>query len=129
MLAATLFPSKSERTVRISLARLVQTHGLGMALYTDRAHWAYHTPMAKGPVDKTAPALWLNLLERCFVELDRPQIQQARPRSICAIIAAVTKYVAVSNETPKPSCGPRPPDEILTSVHDLPTLRKVGSER
>ena len=24
-----------------------------MALYTDRAHWAFHTPKAKGPVDKT----------------------------------------------------------------------------
>ena len=24
-----------------------------MALYTDRAHWAFHTPTAKGPVDKT----------------------------------------------------------------------------
>ena len=24
-----------------------------MALYTDRAHWAFHTPKANGPVDKT----------------------------------------------------------------------------
>ena len=23
-----------------------------MALYSDRAHWAFHTPTAKGPVDK-----------------------------------------------------------------------------
>ena len=36
-----------------SLASVVRTHGLPMALYTDRAHWAFHTPKAKGPVDKT----------------------------------------------------------------------------
>jgi hypothetical protein len=36
-----------------SLAAVLRTDGIPMALYTDRAHWAFHTPSAKGPVDKT----------------------------------------------------------------------------
>jgi hypothetical protein len=27
-------------------------NGLPMAIYTDRAHWAFHTPQASGPVDR-----------------------------------------------------------------------------
>ena len=53
VLAATFFPSESTHAVMTSLATVLRTEGLPMALYTDRAHWAFHTPKAKGPVDKT----------------------------------------------------------------------------
>src|SRR5438045_2964375 len=52
VLAATFFPSESTVAVMTSLARVLRAEGLPMALYTDRAHWAFHTPKAKGPVDK-----------------------------------------------------------------------------
>lgn len=44
-----------ETTVAIMTAlwEVVTTYGLPMALYSDRASWAFHTPTAKGPVDKT----------------------------------------------------------------------------
>ena len=50
---AAFYPSESTWSVRTSLAAVLRTEGLPMALYTDRAHWAFHTPTAKGPVDKT----------------------------------------------------------------------------
>jgi hypothetical protein len=39
--------------VMTSLATVLRTARLPMALYTDRAHWAFHIPKAKEPVDKT----------------------------------------------------------------------------
>ena len=53
VLRAALYPSESTWAVMTSLAAVFHTEGLPMALYTDRAHWAFHTPKAKGPVDKT----------------------------------------------------------------------------
>ena len=53
VLHAALYPSESTQAVMTSLAAVLRTEGLPMALYTDRAHWAFHTPKAKGPVDKT----------------------------------------------------------------------------
>ena len=35
------------------LAQVVRTEGLPISLYTDRAGWAFFTPSATGPVDKT----------------------------------------------------------------------------
>src|SRR5438067_5426881 len=35
-----------------ALAHVVATFGLPLALYTDRAGWALHTPKAGGPVDR-----------------------------------------------------------------------------
>src|SRR6185436_14745975 len=43
---------ESRQAVMTSLAAVLRTEGIPMALYTDRAHWAFHTPQAKGPVDK-----------------------------------------------------------------------------
>jgi transposase len=53
VLHAALYPSESTWAVMTSLAAVLCTAGLPMALYTDRAHWAFHTPKAKGAVDKT----------------------------------------------------------------------------
>ena len=35
-----------------ALREVFSTYGLPMALYSDRAGWAFYTPTAKGPVDK-----------------------------------------------------------------------------
>ena len=61
-------------------------------------------------------ASWLNLVERWFVELDRKQIKRGSHHSTRALIAAVTQYLAVSNETPKPFVWTKTADEILESI-------------
>ena len=53
VLHAALYPSESTWAVMTSLGAVLRAEGLPMALYMDRAHWAFHTPKAKGPVDKT----------------------------------------------------------------------------
>jgi len=52
VLHAALYPSESTWAVMTSLGTVLRAEGLPIALYTDRAHWAFHTPKAKGPVDK-----------------------------------------------------------------------------
>jgi hypothetical protein len=48
VLAAAFFRSESNQAVMQSLAVVLQTEGLPMALYTDRAGWAFHTPEGEG---------------------------------------------------------------------------------
>jgi hypothetical protein len=53
VLQAAFYPSESRQAVMTSLAAVRRTEGIPMALDTDRAHGAFHTPSAKGSVDKT----------------------------------------------------------------------------
>src|SRR5712691_8139229 len=53
VLYAQLVASESTATVMIALRAVLDTHGLPMALYTDRAHWAFHTPTAGAAADRT----------------------------------------------------------------------------
>ena len=64
-----------------SLAAVLRTQGLPMALYTDRAHWAFHTPKAKGPVDKTRLTQVGRALAQLGVEHIPSYSPQARGRS------------------------------------------------
>lgn len=50
LLYARLGPAESTETVMSALGDVFRTHGLPMALYTDRASWAFHTPTAGGTV-------------------------------------------------------------------------------
>ena len=52
LLYAQLWPSESLPAVMHALAHVLRTCGLPMALYTDRAGWAFRTPQAGGPVDR-----------------------------------------------------------------------------
>jgi transposase InsO family protein len=52
VLHAALYPSETSEAVMRALRDVFQTYGLPMAIYTDRASWAFYTPSAKGPVDK-----------------------------------------------------------------------------
>ena len=52
-----------------------------MALYTDRAHWAFHTPSARGPVDKTQRTQVGRALARLGIEHIPSYSPQARGRS------------------------------------------------
>ena len=52
-----------------------------MALYTDRAHWAFQTPQANGPVDKTRLTQVGRALARLGIEHIPAYSPQARGRS------------------------------------------------
>jgi transposase len=81
VLAAQFFPSETTQAVMTCLASVLQTEGLPMALYTDRAHWAFHTPTAKGPVDKTRLTQVGRALARLGIEHIPSYSPQARGRS------------------------------------------------
>src|SRR6266849_10192679 len=51
LLYAQLWPTETAEAVMTALRTVIQTHGLPMAIYTDRAGWAFHTPTAGGRVD------------------------------------------------------------------------------
>jgi transposase len=53
LLYAQLWPGESLAAVMHALGHVVRTVGLPGAVYTDRASWAFHTPTAGGPVDRT----------------------------------------------------------------------------
>lgn len=81
VLQAALYPSESTRAVMTSLAAVLRTEGLPMALYTDRAGWAFHTPKAKGPVDKTQLTQVGRALAQLGIEHIPSYSPQARGRS------------------------------------------------
>ena len=81
VLHAALYPSESLQAVMTSLAAVLRTDGLPMALYTDRAGWAFHTPKAKGPVDKTHLTQVGRALTRLGIEHIPSYSPQARGRS------------------------------------------------
>ncbi len=81
VLLAAFYPSESRQAVMTSLAAVLRTEGIPMALYTDRAHWAFHTPSAKGPVDKTQLTQVGRALARLGVEHIPSYSPQARGRS------------------------------------------------
>ena len=81
VLHAAFYPSESTWSVMTSLAAVLRTEGLPMALYTDRAHWAFHTPTAKGAVDKTRLTQVGRALARLGIEHIPSYSPQARGRS------------------------------------------------
>jgi transposase len=81
VLHAALYPTESTHAVMTSLAAVVRAHGLPMALYTDRAGWAFHTPKAKGPVDPTHLTQVGRALARLGIEHIPAYSPQARGRS------------------------------------------------
>jgi transposase len=81
VLHAALYASESTQTVMTALTAVFRAHGLPMALYTDRAHWAFHTPTAKGPVDKTHLTQVGRALAQLGVEHIPAYSPQARGRS------------------------------------------------
>jgi transposase len=81
VLHAALYATESTHAVMTTLHAVFTTYGLPMALYTDRAHWAFHTPRAKGPVDKTRLTQVGRALARLGIEHIPAYSPQARGRS------------------------------------------------
>jgi len=81
VLHAALYASESTQAVMTALRAVFTTYGLPMALYTDRARWAFHTPRANGPVDKTHLTQVGRALDRLGIEHIPAYSPQARGRS------------------------------------------------
>jgi len=61
-------------------------------------------------------ASWLNLVERWFAALTEKQLRRGVHRSTRELQAAITRYLAISNEQPKPFVWTKTADEILTTL-------------
>jgi transposase len=81
LLYAQLAVAESTHSVMTALHEVCTTYGLPMGLYTDRAGWAFHTPKAKGPVDKTRVTQVGRALARLGIEHIPAYSPQARGRS------------------------------------------------
>jgi transposase len=81
LLYAQLWPQETTLAVMHALAHVLRTEGLPMALYTDRAGWAFVTPKATGPVDKTRLTQVGRALQQLGIEHIPAYSPQARGRS------------------------------------------------
>jgi transposase len=68
-------------TIMLALRAVITTWGLPMALYTDRAHWAAHTPVAGGAADRTKLTQVGRALAQLGIEHILGYSPQARGRS------------------------------------------------
>src|SRR3989441_11557009 len=75
--------ARGESTARVmtALRSVFTTWGLPMALYTDRAHWAAHTPVAGGAAERTQPTQVGRALAHLGIEHILGYSPQARGRS------------------------------------------------
>jgi hypothetical protein len=81
VLYAQFWEAETTRAVMTALWEVFTTYGLPMALYSDRAGWAFHTPKAKGPVDKRQLTQVGRALAQLGVEHIPAYSPQARGRS------------------------------------------------
>jgi hypothetical protein len=81
LLYAQLWPQETTRAVLSALAEVIRAEGLPMALYTDRAGWAFYTSTATGPVDKTRLTQVGRALHQLGIEHIPAYSPQARGRS------------------------------------------------
>jgi transposase len=82
VLYAQLWPSETTLAVMHALAHVIRTDGLPMALYTDRASWAFVTPKkGNGRVDKTRVTEVGRALHQLGIEHIPAYSPQARGRS------------------------------------------------
>jgi transposase len=81
VLYAQLWAGESTVAIMTALREVVTTYGLPMAIYTDRAHWAFHTPQAGSPVDRQHLTQVGRALDRLGIEHIPAYSPQARGRS------------------------------------------------
>lgn len=81
VLYAQLWPGETTTAILTALRDVIRTEGIPMAVYTDRAHWAFHTPHAKGPVDRQQLTQVGRALDRLGIEHIAAYSPQARGRS------------------------------------------------
>ena len=72
---------ESVAAIMVALRAVLEAYGLPMALYTDRAHWAVHTPNAGGAPDRRHPTQVGRALAHLGIEHILGYSPQARGRS------------------------------------------------
>jgi len=72
---------ESVAAIMTALRAILERYGLPMALYTDRAHWAVHTPVAGGAADRRRLTQVGRALARLGIEHILGYSPQARGRS------------------------------------------------
>jgi transposase len=80
LLYAQLWPAETTAAVFTALHAVCTTWGLPIALYTDRAGWAFHTPTAGGPIARTHPTQVGRALAHLGIEHIGAYSPQARGR-------------------------------------------------
>lgn len=80
LLYAQLWASESTAAVVAALHAVCTTWGLPIALYTDRAGWAFYTPKAGGPIDRAHPTQVGRALAHLGIEHIGAYSPQARGR-------------------------------------------------
>jgi hypothetical protein len=80
LLYAALWPEETTHAVLTALRVVLAAFGLPIALYTDRAGWAFHTPTAGGRVDRTHLTVVGRILARLGIEHIPSYSPQARGR-------------------------------------------------
>jgi transposase len=81
LLYAQLWPGETTAAVLTALHAVCTAWGLPIALYTDRAHWAFHTPTAGGPIDRTHRTQVGRALDHLGIDHIGAYSPQARGRS------------------------------------------------
>jgi transposase len=81
LLYARLTPSETTEAVLAALHAVIGVHGVPMALYTDRASWAVHTPERGQPSDLTRLTHVGRALQRLGIQHILAYSPQARGRS------------------------------------------------
>jgi transposase len=81
VLYGQLWPGETTLAIMTALRDVITVHGLPMAIYTDRAHWAFNTPQAHGPVNRRQLTQVGRALERLGIEHIPAYSPQARRRS------------------------------------------------
>jgi transposase len=76
-----LWPSETTVAIMTALREVITIYGLPMAIYTDRAHWAFNTPQAHGPVNRRQLTQVGRALARLGIEHIPAYSPQARGRS------------------------------------------------
>jgi len=80
LLYAQLWPEETMHAVLSALRAVLAAFGLPIALYTDRAGWAFYTPTAGGRVDRTHLTVVGRILARLGIEHIPSYSPQARGR-------------------------------------------------
>jgi transposase len=81
VLYAQLWAGETTVAIMTALRDVIAEHGLPMAVYTDRAHWAFHTPQARGPITRRLRTQVGRALDRLGIEHIPAYSPQARGRS------------------------------------------------
>lgn len=81
ILYARLWEEESTEAILHGLRHVMRHHGLPQALYSDRASWAFFTPVAGGKVDRSKPTTVGRALIKLGVEQIAAYSPQARGRS------------------------------------------------